>query len=265
MKQNMDVGRRGIDDGNVSTGGKVDEHGEHGTNASLKPSKTWECMKCGKAFSTKQSMTTHERTVKSCSTTVRKQKVFQCQYCQKTLSSKQMLLYHDNICTLKTQHLYEQKLEQMESLLVNSRVARMDEGSPSPLQETDVLIGCDLVSRYSRVPLKKSALEFHLFPSVSESSVAFSSYSKSVVRLGLTFRIPLGWCGILTILPELMTEGLLGETLFFESGVTEELCLTVYNSTASVWKVDASCPIALLRFVRTTMHFNIHMNCLRSV
>lgn len=220
---------------------------------------SWTCAKCGKAFSTKQSLTTHIRTAKSCFENDRKQKIFQCQYCQKTLSSKQMLLYHDGICHLKTQHVYERKLEHLESLLANSL------STEESTNETNVLIGCHLMSSDARVPVKRTPLEFHLFPSIGEGMMDIPPLSRVEMSLGISFRIPMGWCGVLTLVSDMTSKGIVGDTMMMDGhgGMTDELRVCLYNSTSSTCRLESSSVIASVRFFRCTHHFNIHMNCLR--
>jgi hypothetical protein len=69
-----------------------------------------ECVYCKKTFQTKQSLTYHQRTVKSCLKIQNEQGVtaptlFKCSYCNKNITSKNNLDYHLNICKMKLKQI----------------------------------------------------------------------------------------------------------------------------------------------------------------
>jgi hypothetical protein len=58
------------------------------------------CEYCKKTFSTKYTLFTHQKTVKSCKNNIEK-KSYYCEYCKKSFSTMKNLVYHTSICDIK--------------------------------------------------------------------------------------------------------------------------------------------------------------------
>lgn len=228
-----------------------------------------ECPKCGKRFSTKQSLSTHMKTAMSCVDKDKQRKIFQCNYCQKVLSSKQMLLYHDGICSRKTQHEYEKKLEQLQTIISNGDISgavAKGSGNHENVQfyEMNILMKCNLVNNFARIPEKRSGLEFELYPAM-EGSIEIESLTKVTVPLGLQIRIPNGWYGNISLSKECIEEGINSVSTMHEPNCTEEIKIVIFNMNDVSWTLDVTRPIAKIVFCRYSENFNIHLNCIRQV
>jgi dUTPase len=220
------------------------------------------CPQCNKTFSTKQSLSTHIKTAKSCVEKNKKKKVFQCTYCSKILSSKQMLLYHDGICNMKTQHEYEQKLLHLQSLITNGNTNDQTTNSQQPQQfyEMNILMKCELVSKDARIPRKKNGLAFDLFSTCAEP-IEIPSFSKVVVPLGLKIRLLNGWYGTIIMAKEHVESGLaIANTMIDPSHWNDELELVVCNMNDKPYTIDLVSHVAELRFCKSMENVNIHLN-----
>jgi hypothetical protein len=62
-----------------------------------------ECIFCHKIFSSKSSLSTHQKTTKYCLKLQNKEDIinFNCEYCNKSFTSKQQLVIHFNVCVEK--------------------------------------------------------------------------------------------------------------------------------------------------------------------
>lgn len=234
------------------------------------------CPKCHKTFSTKQSLSTHMKTAKSCIDQRHQKKIFQCSYCKKTLSSKQMLLYHYGICQLKTQHRYEQKLNHLQSLITNGGcqsppTVEMNSQEPQSstsenshqFYETNVLMRCELLSMYAMVPKKCAGLVFELFPGLS-TPIEIKPSSHIVLILGIKMHILVGWVAHISITHDYSEKGLYFSSLMIDSTYDRDVRLSIHNmrNNTSIM-IDPSISIADIRFFKTPDHFNIHLNCIR--
>lgn len=220
------------------------------------------CPQCNKTFSTKQSLSTHIKTAKSCVEKNKKKKIFQCTYCSKILSSKQMLLYHDGICNMKTQHEYEKKLQHLQSLITNGNTNDQMTNSQQPQQfyEMNILMKCKLLSKDMRIPRKKNGLLFDLFSTCSES-IEIPSFSKVVVPLGVKITLLNGWYGTITMAKEHVEGGLaIANVMIDPSHWNDELELVVCNMNDKPYIMDVVSPVAELRFSKSMENVNIHLN-----
>lgn len=225
------------------------------------------CQQCGKMFSTKQSLSTHMKTAKSCLDKNKQKKIFQCNYCHKILSSKQMLLYHDGICTTKTQQVYEKKLEQLESMIHNTNhpTSSITNNNNAPTQpqsfyETNILVTCELINTHARIPHKRNPLTFDLFAAVNEP-IEIPPSSKIIIPLGIRLGISNGWFANMMLSPNLLESGLNIVNFIVDATYQNELKVVMYNMDQQPRTLDMKQAVAQLAFYKCPDKFNIHLNC----
>jgi dUTPase len=226
-----------------------------------------ECPNCRKSFSTKQSLSTHMKTAKSCIDQKNLKKVFQCNYCNKVLSSKQMLLYHDGICSMKTQHLYEKKLEELQSMIVDGGGKGIQEtmmvDESRQFYETNILMRCELMDRFARVPKKRGGLEFDIYPAIVDT-IDIPSNTRKIIPLGLKFYVLGGWSAFVNLSCEYRRSDILCIPIILHCGDNDDLNMTICNMTNENIKVVPANAIAEISFYTKLDNYNIHFNCVRS-
>lgn len=220
------------------------------------------CPKCGKSFSTKQSLSTHMKTAKSCIDQKQQKKIFQCDHCGKVLSSKQMLLYHDGVCTTKTQNEYEMKLKHLQSMVRQSDQSPASTESSTDCYETNILKKCELVHDHAQVPKKCGNVQFKLFPSL-QNPTSIHGHASMIISTGLRLGLLRGWSALLHSSREYEDQGIHVSSMVIDDLYTNEICVRVYNSNDDAVVIDPLKPILRLQFFKTCANYNVHMNCVR--
>ena len=253
-----------VDEGNLELNMHVDRTPKDVTNESESISRV-SCPNCQRSFSTKQSLSTHMKTAKSCIDQKHQKKVFQCNYCNKVLSSKQMLLYHDGICSMKTQHVYEKKLHELQSMIGqgdNTTCETMIVDESRQFYETNILMRCELTNRLARVPKKKGGVVFELYPAIIDP-IEISSNTRQIIPLGLKLNVLGGWCAFVKSCSEYRRNDIYCSPMMLCADHNDDLNLTMCNMTNEKIKILPGNPIAEISFFRVLDNYNIHINCTR--
>lgn len=222
------------------------------------------CNNCNRSFSSKQSLTTHVKTSKSCLEKEKKKKIFECSFCHKVLSSKQMLLYHTGICPTKAQKEYESRLEAFVSTSTFKNTTVYAERSPEKLQsfyDTNIVVLCDMTDSRVRPPEKRSSLLYDVFPFVpSCCEIVLQPFEKVSVHLGIRLGMSNGWYTNVMLHPNLVEKGLSMMTHVVDQSSKKELRVLIFNMNRETYIICSDEPVVQLLFNKYPDKFNVQMS-----